>query len=202
MPNWCSTHITINYPDDEQRLEGFRKRLEDWTSKNFCDNGFGNSWLGNIVGFSGIGDPSKESVEYCPRCRGYVSHIGDVVDGQLYIWTDTAWHPMLEMWQMLIDKYIPEAEIMFCAEEFGYELFCSNDPTQVGLYYLYIEVPNWEDETCYYDIPKDLVIEILQEICGNKDINDVDDLISKINLKKDHYVYALKCEFAEIGDFE
>ena len=57
------------YCENEEKLEKFYHLLEEWTSKNYKENGFGLNWLGNIVGNSGIGtiDAGKESDL---RCRG------------------------------------------------------------------------------------------------------------------------------------
>ena len=95
MPNWTITRITINH-DDGNKLKEFEKLINEWTSKNYMENGFGLQWLGNIVGNSGIGTIDK-NLETDLRCRGSITWI-ECEGNQLLIDTETAWVPMLKMW--------------------------------------------------------------------------------------------------------
>ena len=47
----------ISQAYDAKKAEEFYKLLIEWTSKDYCENGFYNhSWLGNIVGNSGLAE--------------------------------------------------------------------------------------------------------------------------------------------------
>jgi hypothetical protein len=52
MPNWCSTDVYIHAKPEELKM--LDKKITEWTSKNYCENGFGHKWLGNVCLGSGI----------------------------------------------------------------------------------------------------------------------------------------------------
>lgn len=133
MPNWCLTNINITHPDIGKVKELYDK-LQEWTAKNAAENGFGHSWLGNIVLASGIGTvDTGNPTDF--RCRGCVICL-DISEDVITVSTETAWCPMLRMWQALVDRYLPDAEIIFTAEEPGFEVYVSNDLTIIGNYVL------------------------------------------------------------------
>lgn len=131
MPNWCSTNISINCKNKEEAKILYAK-IEEWTSYDYCENGFGHDWLGNIVGNSGI-DSRKDGKDFSVRCRGELTFL-DLNEEQVIIATETAWSPMLQMWKKICDKYLTEYEIIYTAEECGCELFFTNDPILLGKY--------------------------------------------------------------------
>lgn len=51
MPNWCTT--TYAFTGEPDALKRFRIDLQNYTSKNYHENGFGETWLGNVI--SGFG---------------------------------------------------------------------------------------------------------------------------------------------------
>ena len=170
MPNWCYTNIVINH-HNKTKLEELSKKIIEWSHKDFCDNGFHDGWLGNIVGNSGIANPlDKDS----PRCRGTLTSIYYEHE-QINISTETAWAPMMQMWVMLCNKYLPDADIWFSAEEPGCELFESNDPDVIGKYYIDIWEPpeEFENEESMWDAGEDVAIDFLQRVLktDEKDIN-------------------------------
>ena len=128
MPNWCFTTVTINHEDGEQ-LKKLSDLIDEWTSREYKPSDFGLPWLGNVIGNSGI---CPDEAEW-PRCRGRIDYSA-VQDGQLIIETETAWMPMMKMWKMVCDRYLPDAEIIYRAEECGQELYVSNDPVDRGTY--------------------------------------------------------------------
>lgn len=156
MPNWCSTRITINHYD-ENELKNLEALINVCMEKNYMENGFGLGWLGNIVGNSGIGtiDTGKETDL---RCRGWLSYM-ELYDNQLTIDTETAWIPMLEMWIKLLNKYLPDAELIYQADEPGCGIHCTNDPTLIGKYV----IDSWNDDIDYDpEADKETVIFELQ----------------------------------------
>ena len=183
MPNWCYTQITINC-DDKNKLEEFEKRINEWTSHNYIENGFGLNWLGNIVGNSGIGTTDTGEEIYL-RCRGRLTYLDNTGD-QLIIDTETAWEPMLKMWVKLLDKYLPEAELIYQAQECGFELYLTNDPYLFDRYIVDIFDP----------------VEELEDIEG---VDDYDQKQLKMMLQKlldtnEEYIETLLAMFEE-SDF-
>ena len=43
MPNWCTTKLIINH-SDKNELKVFDKLLDQWTSRDYMENGFGHNW--------------------------------------------------------------------------------------------------------------------------------------------------------------
>lgn len=189
MPNWCNNEIIITH-DDKKQLKLLNERIKEWTSKDFVENGFGCNWLGNIVGNSGVADYTNDFVTKTGkslRCRGSLSYSefnGDAV----VIWTETAWVPMIQMWKLICDKYLPGADITFTAEEPGCGVYVTNDPDLEGCYYLDIwgDVPEeFSDEETCYECDEEYIIKFLQRVLKTeetdlkklldmKDLNDVD----------------------------
>lgn len=188
MPNWCSTEIYINHEDDEKLKELYNK-IEYWTSKDWVENGFGHNWLGNVVEGSGIGTYE----EY--RCRGSIVYM-DISSGQITISTETAWCPMLKMWQAVVDKYLPDAEIIYTADECGCEIYYTNDPYYVNKYYVDIF-----DDDIYYDWTKKSVVEWLQEVLDTKEPN-VDKLINMMYEADEDIGSVHKWKYVDISELD
>jgi hypothetical protein len=186
MPNWCYSVITINHTD-KSKLQEFYEKLEKWLKTPYAENGFDQysmGWLGNIVGNSGISKHVKkgDTEEFEPyiRCRGSVEDM-KFEDGQITINTETAWSPCLKMFSKVCDKYLPDAEILFEAEEPGVELYISNDPCVVGTYTIdvYDEPPeHCKDLTSDYYLSEKGVRDILQKAfqTDEEDINKLIDI--------------------------
>lgn len=198
MPNWCTTRITINN-DNQEELSKFNKLLDKWMETNYMENDFGLDWLGNIVGNSGIGtvDTGKETDL---SCRGYITD-KDLYENQLTINTETAWQPMLKMWDKLLEKYLPEAELIYEAEECGCELYCTNDPVMRNKYY--IDCWGINDICLNSDceaIERD-VIDILQSLLKTKETN-IDKLMEMLRESEYNSEIAIyKWEFAETTEW-
>ena len=128
MPNWCYNSEKIAGPKTE--IMPLYKKLNEWTSENFCDNGFGFSWLGNIVGFAGL-KRSDEDTENGYRCRGSVIDGFDIEEEDeeaiISFSSETAWAPMPGMWYALLRKYAPHCHYYYSSEEHGMCLYLSND---------------------------------------------------------------------------
>ncbi len=128
MPNWCFTTIQIQHKD-QTVLEKLDSLLDEWTSRNYCENDFGLNWLGNIVGNSGIDNMDKG--DFTLSCRGRI-YDRMLCPNELQFHTETAWRPMLEMWVVLCEKYAPGADIIYTAEESGNGIYLTNDPDLVN----------------------------------------------------------------------
>ena len=163
MPNWCLTTITISH-ENEQKLKQFEEKLNEWMKGT--ESGFGNAWLGNIVINSKIGTVD-ENPKTDLRCRGSVVYM-ERFENQLVIDTETAWVPMLKLWQKLLEKYLPGGELIYSAEECGCGIYCTNDPAMLDCYLVDI----WEDvgmvkEDYCTDETEESVVEMLQKLLGS-----------------------------------
>lgn len=166
MPNWCDTNITI-YCEDEKRTEAFFHKLEEWTSVNYKVNAFGLKWLGNIVGNSGIGKIGSDGKSNVP-CRGVIFDMMLHNSKEISITTETAWAPMLEMWQLLIEKYLPsDTELIYAASEPGCEIFTTNDSEINGKYH----IDSWDEMEDFerYCISEEELVVLLQGILKTKE---------------------------------
>lgn len=173
MPNWCMTNMNI-YCDDKDKLKEFNDLLDEWTSKDYMENGFGHTWLGNIVLGSGIGtvDTGKTTDV---RCRGNMCY-KDLHEDQLTIETETAWSPLMSIWTKLIDTYIPDARLFYTAEEPGCGIYYTNDYDYVDKYV----IDSWnEDIESNWEANEEVVVEILQELLNTK-VTDVNELINML----------------------
>ena len=191
MPNWCYTNINI-YHNDKNKLKDFFDKVEEWRKKPYKTNDFDTyslGWLGNIVGNSGLAEwKAKENgrEDFVPSisCRGSLQTF-ELHDNSINIDTETAWGPMLEMWRLLCDKYLPGAEIYYTAEESGNGLYQTNDPDVAGTYYIDIWEPpeEFEDEESMYEAEESDAIEFLQRILHTQetDINKLIDMADSID---------------------
>ena len=191
MPNWCYTNINICH-NDKNKLKDFFNKVEEWRKKPYKTNDFDTyslGWLGNIVGNSGLAEwKVKENgrEDFVPSisCRGSLQTF-ELHDDSINIDTETAWGPMLEMWRLLCDKYLPGAEIYYTAEESGNGLYQTNDPDVADTYYIDIWEPpeEFEDEESMYEAEESDAIEFLQRILHTEetDINKLIDMADSID---------------------
>lgn len=141
MPNWCNTCYKFHGPaNDIDKLYDTIKTATDGSLTDTIENGFGDTWLGNILIKTGLKHTiSSKKPENALSCRGIVM-LGEKTDTTLSLSTDTAWQPMPQMWAVIIRKLNLNIEFSFSAEEPGN-----------GLYYVY-------DPHKYNDFPEDIVI--------------------------------------------
>lgn len=212
MPNWCYTSITIIHKD-ERKLKDFYEKVNTWAKKTYFENGFDCPkidywWLGNIVGNSGLAKWTKKEngdSGFVPNisCRGTLQSI-ELLGNQINISTETAWSPMLEMWQLLCQKYLRGAEIYYTADEGGNELYQTNDPDMIGKYYIDIvdDVPEEFDDIAEseYEATEEMVVKLLQRIL-HSDETDIKKLLD-LHYKSDaqEWVSIHKWETVEINE--
>lgn len=210
MPNWCYTNITMSGQPDN--VKWLRDKVEEWTSENLYENGFGKNWLGNIVigaelaSYDEIcnGDPNK--IEQPPNCRGSLVYMDiDSDNTSLTISTETAWTPKMNMWRMINDQYNLGLEIIYYAEEPGIGIFVSNDPTEVGYYLVNVYEPDEKivavigDDGFYEHCTEDYVVSILQRIL-DVNITDINRLLSLF--EESDYSCCMSIHTIEYADVE
>ena len=126
MPNWCNTSMTIEGPKTE--IENIHQKIMEWTSRNYVKNDFGKNWLGNIV--VGAGFSYK-----LLACRGAITYMDEEITAQqdepdiyyFQVQYESAWTDINGTWETILEKYAPNCEIYYVAEELGNEYFVTND---------------------------------------------------------------------------
>lgn len=182
MPNWCFTSITIGHKDKD-RLIDFYNKVEGWLKKSYKPNDFDSyseGWLGNIVGNANLSywDKAKGDFATDLRCRGYVTNL-ELSGNAIHINTETAWGPMMRMWDLLCKKYLEDAEIWFTADEPGNCVYVSNDPDTIGKYNIemYDEPPEgYEEIENDWEVSEKGAVEILQKAFKTEE-SDISKLI-------------------------
>ena len=209
MPNWCYTNITICH-NDKDKLKAFFDKVEEWRQKPYLKNDFDTyslGWLGNIVGNSGLAewkvkDNGREDFVPNISCRGSLQTF-ELIENSINIDTETAWGPMLEMWKLLCEKYLPGADIYYTAEESGNGLFQTNDPDVVGKYYIdvYDTPPDGlEDIDSEYEASLEYTVDVLQRILKT-DESDIDILIDEFEMSDDQeWISVHKWETIEMNE--
>lgn len=119
MPNWASTYYIVT-GDKGQRQELFciMTGLENMEAPGLHENGFGSSWLGNLV--IKLGEDWKKIY-----CRGDWYDLWND-DEHLTFVTETAWDEMREVRHLLESKF-PKLEFLYLCEEPGMGVFITND---------------------------------------------------------------------------
>lgn len=130
MPNWCFTSIIFHGGKEE--IEKLHSNIKEWTKENLMDNGFGPSWLGNILCGAGLGDRIN-SAESRIRCRGSLVHLDNIYEDDdnfaFSIQTETTWAPMVNMWDEIFKVMgYKSINYSFVSEEEGMSEFFVYDP--------------------------------------------------------------------------
>lgn len=132
MPNWCTTRIIFH--GNKSEIVDLHSKIEEWTSTNLMENGFGPSWLGNILAGAGLGDRIDNGLDNRIRCRGSIEWISDVEvnsedDALFHIDTETAWSPMVHMWDEVFEVMgYKTIGYSFQAEEPNMAIYIVMDP--------------------------------------------------------------------------
>lgn len=202
MPNWCSTDITIT--GGKKQVEFLHNKIEEWTSKNAVENGFGKYWLGNILINSGVISAEQLDKVPHPRCRGSLGFSDlntDTEPAELYIQTETAWSPMLQMWVEVLKKYNLDLEIIYTATECGCELYLTNDPCLSDKYVIDVfdDIEGVESD---YEATEQYVIELLRELLytNEKDIKRLMRQFYKAEVSEKMSIHPW--EYAEIEELD
>lgn len=132
MPNWCFTQMIFH--GEKEEIDDLHNKIEEWTSKNYQENGFGVTWLGNVLHGAGLGHRIDSGADQL-RCRGDIVYFGEVEtftdssEATFNLDTETAWHPMTLMWDEVIKTLgYKSVGFSYCAEEPGCEIYELYDP--------------------------------------------------------------------------
>lgn len=119
MPNWCNTsYVIYGEEKDVKKLYDLMRSLEN-ADAPIVENGFGKTFLGCLVKAIG-GDFEKVS------CRGEWYGLEMNHDDEFTFDTTTAWAPMNDVFDLVMDKY-PSLNYLYMAEEPGIGIYETND---------------------------------------------------------------------------
>ena len=188
MPNWCMTKIYIQHSSLEE-LKKLKSQIENLQQNSCISNEFGKNWLGHILVNAQIGQP--QNYYY----RGTIDYL-EIIENALLIETSTAWEPCIKMWKDLIEFLLPEAKILYSAEEPGEELFWTNDKELADTYY----VDSCAPEIGFSDkCSANELISILQDYFNTTEDN-IDTLIDMAEAMDEYETYIYRWKYVHIND--
>ncbi len=192
MANYCNTIIRILKLDTENgKMEMLYNLLKRWLERDDRENGYVRDWLGNIVMASRL---SKHKDDDYYNTGGSVlaleNHIED--SGEITVIVESKWIPMLKMWRDLVKEYIPNAEILYTAEEEGCEIYDTNVSSIVGLY----NILTCDDDN-YYELSEAEAVEVLKDILGSS-CDDIEKLRAMAIKREDINVF--QWEYVDIDE--
>lgn len=175
MPNWCSTdYYVLGSRKEIMDLSKRMERLEN-RKKSLINNGFGNTWLGNLVNNLG-GD--WENV----YCRGeWMCREWNKEKNTLTFTTETAWQEMKE-WRKFIESCYKTIKILYVTEEPGMGIYKTNDLNQI--FFKAKFVLDYGEDVEYFET-LDQAIVFIEELTG---ITIEEKTVNGIQGKLDEYV--------------
>ena len=157
MPNWAYTqYIATGDKEQLQKLLAVMDELECMKAPGLHKNGFGPTWLGNLVIKLG-GDWEKI------YCRGSWDNL-QLTDDCIMFSVESAWGELNEV-RHLIEAHFPGIRLYYQSEEPGMGIYVTNDPTGEYFpdrYYLWVE----DEDTDYYPTVESLA-KAVEEITGS-----------------------------------
>lgn len=175
MPNWCSTdYYVLGSRKEIMDLSKRMERLEN-RKKSLINNGFGNTWLGNLVNNLG-GD--WENV----YCRGeWMGREWNKEKNTLTFTTETAWQEMKE-WRKFIESCYKTIKILYVTEEPGMGIYKTNDLDEI--FFKAKFVLDYGEDVEYFET-LDQAIVFIEELTG---ITIEEKTVNGIQGKLDEYV--------------
>lgn len=192
MPNWCFSNYVAEGPKEQlQKLYNTMTELEAMPAPGLIENGFGSSWLGNLVAALGV-DPLAQSNF---RCRGEYYNVDWNQSGYLTFDTMTAWCEADDT-RRLIEEKFPGIHLYFISEEFGCSYWATNDIEGKYFserYYLFAE--NFDGDSNYYDTLSEL-IEAVEKATGKTGLQTFEDCDKALQGHKggDYALYGVNFE--------
>ncbi len=143
MPNWCMTEYCVKGKSSQiKKLDDLFRKIEKENLSGDNKQGFGNSWLGNLligVGYSFDEVCKRINYKNCEvRCRGWLEYFDDFDDEDFeeggddmeYCFSvESAWYRPTGLFEVIKDKLNIDAKFYYCSEETGCEVFETNDDT-------------------------------------------------------------------------
>ncbi len=193
MPNWAYTayHATGD-KEQLQKLYSVMDELECMKASGLYENGFGSTWLGNLVIKLG-GDWNKV------YCRGSWDNLQLHDDGTVSFSVESAWDELNEVREFIEVKF-PDIHIYYQTEEPGMGIYKTNDNTGQYFpekYYLWVE----DNETEYHNNLESLIRDV-EHITGSKNLKTLDSCrkaLESYSRKNHDLCYTLE-EFSMVDD--
>lgn len=193
MPNWAYTQYhAVGDKEQLQQLHSVMDELECMKEPGLHENGFGPSWLGNLIIKLG-GDWEKI------YCRGYWDNLLLHDDGTVSFSVESAWDEPNEV-REFIEKTFPDIKLYYQCEESGMCIYKTNDDTGQYFpekYYLWVE----DRETEYYTTIEALANEV-ENITRSKNLKTLDSCkkaLESYSRKNHDLCYTLE-EFSVVDD--
>lgn len=190
MPNWCFTYYAAEGPKDQlQKLSDTMMRLAAMPSPGLVKNGFGSSWLGNLVMELGVDPLTQQNF----HCRGEYYNVDLNQSGYLTFDTMTAWCEAVDT-RLLIEQKFPDVHIYYISEEFGCGYWETNDFQ--GKYFperYYFSSEDYDD-TIYGNYYKSLeeLIEAIKKATGLSGMSTFEECDAALQDFRDgDYFYSL-----------
>ena len=125
MPHWCSNmHVFYTESEDRSELLRLHRNLTSiLETPSEVKNDFEPGWLGKVVIKHGL---DWENVS----CRGFITDLCDYDPKSNFfaLHSETAWAPIDEIWEAVIDHY-PGVSFVYLAEECSEDIYVNTDAT-------------------------------------------------------------------------
>ena len=175
-----------------QKLHSIMDELEGMKDPGLHENGFGKTWLGNLVIKLG-GDWEKV------YCRGSWDNLLLHEDSAVSFTVESAWDELNEVRHFIEEKF-PDIHLYYQCEEAGMGIYQTNDDTGQYFpekYYLWVE----DGETMYHNTLDDLIKDV-EETTGSKNLKTLDSCkkaLETYSRKHHDLCYTLE-EFSMVDD--
>lgn len=193
MPNWCySEYIATGDKKQLKKLHSLMDELEGLKAPGLHDNGFGSTWLGNLV-IKLDGDWEKI------YCRGSWDNLLLHDDGTVSFSVESAWGELNEVREFIEEKF-PGVKLYFQCEESGNGVYETNDGTGEYFperYYLWVE----DSDSLYHETLEGLIKDV-ENITGSKNLKTLDSCrksLESYSRKNHDLCYTLE-EFSVVDD--
>lgn len=193
MPNWAYSmyHVTGDKAQ-LKKLHSIMDELECMKAPGLHDNGFGSTWLGNLV-IKLDGDWEKI------YCRGSWDNLLLHDDGTVSFSVESAWGELNEVREFIEEKF-SGVKLYFQCEESGNGVYETNDDTGEYFperYYLWVE----GSDSLYHETLEGLINDV-ENITGSKNLKTLDSCkkaLESYSRKNHDLCYTLE-EFSVVDD--
>ena len=182
MSNYCATYITIR--GDEKQVRTLYQFME-WAYER-ASKTKRISEIGDLLGVVDIrnGSVYKRGTDQYISSRSSVEQLNYDGANELGISVGDAWNPQLGVYMLLKEKFAPDCEFTYIAEEPGCDVYVTNDPEYVNKWIVEVFDDNSELESQWY-VSEDEAREFLQRILHSNS-DDMDEL-TKLAYESDEY---------------
>ena len=166
MSNYCATYITIN--GDEKQVRTLYQFME-WAYEK-ASKTKRISEIGDLLGVVDIrnGSVYKRETDQYISSRSSVEQLNYDGANELGISVGDAWCPQLGIYKLLQEKFAPDCELIFIAEEPGCDVYVTNDPEYIDKWIVELLDDNPEYDSLWY-VSEDEARKFLQKILNTNE---------------------------------